>query len=327
MSGGSDPRWDDPRDRDHGSREVEVHWIEVGRGPASDRQSEDDTRDRDHDGRDRARNHDSRERGRDARDVFLDGLELPRGLEREVVLDRDHRYEINGDESRTLAATGAFRVVSERDLSDPRDVSLDARDDRLGHLRDEGLIRTVSLDGRERAVTLTARGRHLLDTHRRAGSDARHQAFHAGVSRPRELTHDASLYGAYLRAEERLREHGAEIRRVVLEQVKLEYKRFLQEHNRGRSDSDGRPNRDPHEVEEWAREHELPYFDDHVHFPDFRIEYELEGRDRHEDIEVLTEHYRGAHAANRARTGFSCYGGRSGGGGRSFDPRVAEEFL
>src|SRR6266446_10658568 len=38
-----------------------------------------------------------------------------RGLEREVVLDRDHRYEINGEESRTLAATGAFRVVSERD--------------------------------------------------------------------------------------------------------------------------------------------------------------------------------------------------------------------
>jgi hypothetical protein len=53
--------------------------------------------------------------------VSLDGLELPRDLEREVALDRDHRYEINGDESRTLPATGAFRVVSERDLRDPRD--------------------------------------------------------------------------------------------------------------------------------------------------------------------------------------------------------------
>jgi hypothetical protein len=327
MSGGSDPRWDDPRDRDDESRDVEVHWIELGRGPASDRQPEAYPRDRD-DGPDRDREHDSRERGHDPRDVFLDGLELPRGLEREVVLDRDHRYEINGEESRTLAATGAFRVVPERDLRDPRDVSLDARHDRLGHLRDEGLIRTVSLDGRERAVTLTARGRRLLDTHRRAGGDARHQAFHAGVSRPRELTHDASLYGAYLRAEERLREQGAEIGRVVLEQdLKREYQCFLQEHNRGRSDSDGRPDRDPREIEEWAREHNLPYFDDRVHFPDFRIEYELEGRDRYEDIEVLTEHYRGAHAANRARAGFSCYGGRGGGGGRSFDPRVAEEFL
>jgi hypothetical protein len=243
-------------------------------------------------------------------------------------LDRDHRYEINGDESRALAATGAFRVVSERDLRGPRDTSSDARDDHLRHLQDEGLIPTVSLNGRERAVTLTARGRHLLEAHRRDGADVRHQAFHAGVSRPRELTHDASLYGAYLRAEERLREQGAEIHRVVLEQdLKREYQSFLQEHNRGRSDRDGRPDRDPHEVEEWACEHDLPYFDDRVHFPDFRIEYELEGRDRYEDIEVLTEHYRGAHAANRARAGFTCYGGGGRGGGHPFDPRVAKDFL
>jgi hypothetical protein len=185
----------------------------------------------------------------------------------------------------------------------------------------------VSLNGRERAVTLTPRGRRLLDTHRRDGGDARRQAFHAGVSRPRELTHDASFYRAYLRAEERLREQGGEVRRVVLEHdLKREYQMFLQAHNRGRSDSDGRPNRDPHEIEAWAREHELPYFDESAHFPDFRIEYELQGRDAHEDIEVLTEHYRGAHAGSHARTGFTCYGGRSG-GGRSFDPRLAEEFL
>src|ERR1700737_3493154 len=138
MSGGSDPRWDDPRDRDDESRNVEVHWVELGGGLGSDRQPERDARDHD-EGRDRARVHDSREHGHDPRDVFLDGLELPRGLEREVVLDRDHRYEINGEESRTLAATGAFRVVSERDLRAPRDPSFDARDDNLRHLRDEGL--------------------------------------------------------------------------------------------------------------------------------------------------------------------------------------------
>src|SRR3984893_13365774 len=137
VSGGTDPRWDRLRDRDDEQRDAQIHWIELGRGPASDRQSEDDTRDRDHDGRDRARDHDPRERGHDPRDVFLDGLELPRGLEWGVVLDQDHRYEINGEESRTLAATGAFRVVSERDLRDSRDVSSEARDDSLRHLRDE----------------------------------------------------------------------------------------------------------------------------------------------------------------------------------------------
>jgi hypothetical protein len=118
MSGDSDPRWDDLRHRDDKSRDVEVHWIELERGPTSERRSENDARGRD-EGRDRAREHDPRERGHDPRDVFLDGLELPRGLERELVLDRGHRYEMNGEESRTLAATGAFRVVSERDLSDP----------------------------------------------------------------------------------------------------------------------------------------------------------------------------------------------------------------
>src|SRR6267142_6203594 len=50
------------------------------------------------------------------------------------------------------------------------------------------------LDGRERAVTLTERGHHLLETHRRDREDARDQAFYAGVSRPRELSHDVQLY-------------------------------------------------------------------------------------------------------------------------------------
>ena len=57
--------------------------------------------------------------------------------------------------------------------------------------------------------------------------------------------------------------------------LKREYQQFLQEHNRDRPDRDGRPDHDAREIETWARDHGLPYFDDHVHFPDFRIEYEL----------------------------------------------------
>jgi hypothetical protein len=189
------------------------------------------------------------------------------------------------------------------------------------------LIRFVALDGRERALTLSERGHHLLEAHRRDRAETREQAFYAGVSRSRELSHDVQLYAAYLREEERLRSQGAEIRRVVLEgELKREYQKWLQEGNRGRPDSDGRPDRDRHEVERWAHGHDLPYFDDRVRFPDFRIEYDLEGRHRHEDVEVVTEHYRGAHAASVARAGFRCYG-HGGKGGSSFDPRVAEEFL
>jgi len=245
-----------------------------------------------------------------------------------VVLDLGRVYELNGDDSRVLAAVGAFRVVPERDL-DSRDEAPDWRNDSLAHLADEGLIRTVSLDGRDRGVTLTDRGRDLLEASRRARDDDRQQRFYAGVNRPRELNHDAQLYRVYERVEKQLRDEGAEVRRVVLEQdLKREYQSFLQEHNRDRPDSDGRPDGDPREVGQWALQHELPYFDDRVHFPDFRIEYDLDGREGHRDVEVLTPHYRGAHADSRGRTGFTCVRVRTGGrSGRWVDPGVAEDLL
>jgi hypothetical protein len=69
------------------------------------------------------------------------------------------------------------------------------------------------------------------------------------------------------------------------------YQRFLHERNRGKKDCDGRPDREPEEIARWAREHELPYEDGHVHFPDARIEYEdRDGRSRHDDLEIVTGH-------------------------------------
>ena len=44
-----------------------------------------------------------------------------------------------------------------------------------------------------------------------------------------------------------------------------------------------------------------------MHFPDYHIEYEVDGRDRHQDVELFTPHYRGAHASSRAKTGFRIY--------------------
>ena len=73
--------------------------------------------------------------------------------------------------------------------------------------------------------------------------------------------------------------------------MKREYQEFLQERNRHRSDSDGRPDRNEDEIREWARDHDLPYFDGQVHFPDYRIEYEIDGRERYEDVELFTPHY------------------------------------
>jgi hypothetical protein len=83
----SDARWNDPR--------------------------EDDVRDR---GDEWQRVYDPRDRDDDHRDALMRDLDLPRGDERELVVDRDRVYELDGEDSRTLAAVGAFRVVPEHDL-------------------------------------------------------------------------------------------------------------------------------------------------------------------------------------------------------------------
>ncbi len=286
--------------------------------------------DPDVDARDRA--YEGRERSDDPRDGLLHDLDLPLGREREVVLDRGRIYELNGEESRTLAAVGAFRVVPERDLADPRDERSDW-DDTLAHLQDLGLVHTVALGDHEQGLTLTDRGLDLLEANRRAGRDEGGQAFHAGVGKARELHHDSHLFAAYRLTEARLREShdsAAEVRRVVLEEdLKREYQSFLQDHNRDRPESDGRPDRDLDEIRDWALQHDLPFFDDQVHFPDFRVEFEVDGRERHEDVELLTPHYRGAHAASRAASGFRRFrvGGTGRGRGGARHPRLAEELL
>jgi hypothetical protein len=195
-------------------------------------------------------------------------------------------YEINGTESRMLATIGAFRVVSESDLRGGREDIRKAQ----RHLEREGLLHTSPLSSDDRAIVLTDRGRDLLEANRHERQDRSwepRQTFYAGLRKPRELTHDSKVYSAYLRAEDRLRELGGRVNRVVLDyELKRDYQRFLHERNRGRKDSDGRPDREPHEIAQWAREHDLPYDDGHVHFPDARIEYEdREGLSRHDDIE------------------------------------------
>ena len=331
MSGDFDPRDLDSRERDDGIHDREDEWLTLGRGPGSavGRDGDEDVRDSDDDSREererepRAREHDVGN-NLDPREVFMRDLDLPRGPERELVHDRDRDYTLNRSESRTLSTVGAFRVVSERDLRDPRDEAFDLR-----HLEDQGLIHRVALNESERAVALTEHGRGLLERHRDGHSDHR-QAFYAGADKARERTHDVQLYRAYLEAGERLQAREARILRVELDrELKRDYQRFLQERNRGDRDSDGRPDRTVEEVEEWAREHDLPYFDDQVHFPDVRIEYaDPNGDVRWEDLEVTTEHYRGSHASSASRSGFSIHAsGGSGGRGGAFDPRVAEDFL
>jgi hypothetical protein len=276
----------------------------------------------------------------DPRDALTRDLDLPRGPARERVRRRNWEGDLRGSEVRILATAGAFRVVPMDELRRPEDRRHVHRKD-VETLRSAGLVRTMPyVVGRDRTtlVTLTERGREVLEASRRERDGEPRQAFYAGVAQPRELAHDAQVHRAYLKASGRLVDQGAHIRRVVLEQeLKREYQAFLQEPNRGRRHSSGRPERDPVEIARWAEEHRLPMVDGHVEFPDLRIEYEgRDGRREIEDAEVMTPHYRGAHAAAKVRAGFTRYravgarlGGRSGGGrgGRGRDVRLAEELL
>lgn len=171
----------------------------------------DDARDCDRRDDGRARVYDERDRDDGPREGLMHDLDLPRGEERELVAVRDRMYELDGEESRTLAAVGAFRVVPEHDL--------DIDHETIGHLRDEGLVETVDLGDDERGLTLTREGRDLLDSHSIDRENEPSQTFYAGVSREREVEHDSNLYATYRQEEARLRaEHGGlEVRRVVLD--------------------------------------------------------------------------------------------------------------
>ena len=333
---GHDDHDDDLRSSDSDSRDRGDDARSPGRGPGNSKQSNNGHDSRD-DSRWPERDRSAPERNFNPQEAFSRHLDLPRGLEREIVRDRDREYTLRGSETRTLATVGAFRVVSSRDLRDTRDRPLSPRSGDLRHLREQGLVETVRVPGsRHHAVALTKEGRGLLERHR-DGNQRDRQTLWDGIKRERELGHDVQVYRAYERAAERLADRGARVDRVVLDhELKREYQRWLHERDRDRSDYDGHPDRTAEEIRQWAHDHDLPYFDDEVHFPDLRIEYrEADGRWDHDDIEVTTEHYRGAHGASVAQSGFSCYrasslriGGRGGGsrGGGGHHGGLAQEM-
>lgn len=298
----SDPRWGDDA-REHSSEQVQ----------------------RDRESRDRPERH-----SENPRDAFMRHVDLPRGPEREVVRQRDREYTLRGSETRTLATVGAFQVVPTGQLRDHDNAFAHERSADLRHLREQGLLETVRVPGhRDSVVVLTKAGRDLLERHREQNGSAP-QAFYAGLKRTRELEHDSQIFNAYLDAAERLHDRGARVERVILDyELKRDYQKWLHAHDGDRDDYDGHPDRTEDEIRAWAAEHDLPFFDDQVHFPDLRIEYEeRDGLREREDIEVLTVHYRGAHASAASKSGFSCYGAATARtGGRGPDPDLASELI
>jgi len=233
-----------------------------------------------------------------------------------------------------------LRVVNAPDLREDHQSARSAARE-IERLRDAGLVDTFTavVDGeRTTVLTLSEDGLDLLETVRRGERTGPEQTFHAGPATRRELQHDLKVLHAYRDAANAIQASGGRVRRVVLERdLKREYQQFLHASHRRRDAGAGRPTRDAAEIARWAEEQRLPSLDGHVQFPDARVEFEhAGGRFDVQDLEVVTPHYRGAHAAAKARGGFTAHhasgprltGRHQGGrGGRGVDPRVAEEML
>jgi DNA-binding PadR family transcriptional regulator len=169
---------------------------------------------------------------RSAPDPYLPGrdLKLPRTEVREPIQAGCKVYHLRVSESRALATVGAFRVIPAADLEEQRPAR-DVWHGDVQRLADQGLIeRTrVSIGGRPTAVVvLTREGKALLEAHQQTREDGREQRYHAGLVKPRELSHDAQLYRLYQAEAARIEEDGGQVTRVVLDyELKHEYQTFL----------------------------------------------------------------------------------------------------
>jgi hypothetical protein len=245
-------------------------------------------------------------------------IAITRSAGRTPVLFREQTYELRASEVRTLATVGAFRVVRADAL--PADTARDPWHGDLAHLRSSKLIAVHShvIEGeRVSLVTLSHRGKALVQRYQSTGADDRKQQYYSGLVKPRELAHDAQLYDMYRDCAHEIEAAGGRVQRVVLDyELKRQYQQYLQANNRGNRASDGRPDRTPAEIHAWAVRHDLTVVDGHVRFPDVRIEYlDGQGNLASRDLELSTGHYTGRQRAAKAAAGFHMHhaGGRLGG--------------
>lgn len=231
-----------------------------------------------------------------------------------------------------LATIGAFRAIATRDLGTRNadaDRAADTQTDAdIRSLGDQGLLQThtIIINGEsEPVVLLTDAGRDVLDSCRDRREDPDHepeQQFYAGLVKPRELAHDAQLYRMFEAERAQLESEGASVTRVVLDyELKAEYQDYVHEQEQAGIDGD-----DARRA--FAQEHELPFTDGHIQFPDVRVEYENEDGGRAcRDLELATEHYSRSRVGGKQSAGFRVYraagarlSGSSRRGGSPVDP-------
>jgi len=211
--------------------------------------------------------------------------------DRHEIPGRDRSYRLSDDELSTLRTVGSFRTVNAKDIPQ----------EHAKHLIGSGLMQknpiTTGDWSRLDVLVLTREGERLLTDQQPLGDE---QRFHSGLVKVRELEHDAAIYPAFRDAAEAIERAGGTIDRIVLD---YEFKSVINsEMNRGGSVSGEA--RDERRAQ-LAEELDLEIVDGKLPLPDLRIEYTDEhGERHHEDIEIVSRHYRGAHLAGKSSAGF-----------------------
>ena len=221
--------------------------------------------------------------------------------DRVEVRGRDRSYQLSQDQCKTLRTVGTFRTVNANDMPE-RDVK---------SLIAAGLLEKMTVPKRDwtqlEVLVVSKEGERCLAS-QHAPDDP--QRYHSGLVKVRELEHDAAIYPAFQEATKDIERAGGTVQRVVLD---YEFKSVINaEMNRGGSVSgEAREERRA----QLAKDFDLEVVDGKLPLPDLRIEYlDANGELHHEDIEIVSRHYHGAHLAGKTAAGFKLVGGNRGGG-------------
>jgi hypothetical protein len=205
---------------------------------------------------------------------------------------RERSYRLNEHELATLKTVGTFRAVNAKDIPE----------DDVKNLIASGLMQKDTVypqrDWAALDVLVLSREGEEIVSGQQPQEDR--QRFHSGLVKVNELEHDTAIYPAYLDAAREIEAAGGWVERVVLD---YELKSVINsEMNRGGSVSGEA--RDERKAK-LAKELDLEIVDGKLPLPDLRIEYiDENGERQHEDIEIVSRHYHGAHLAGKSAAGF-----------------------
>jgi hypothetical protein len=255
----------------------------------------------------------------------------PLSRERNTVEWRGYRYQLSPADIETLQEVGRFRTVALPDLARYRyrGHAADMRED-LASLREQGLLQSRTIWTHRKAgdpdkftvVVLTKTGKELLEQNRPKGAT---QKLFAGFVKPAEVRHDAAIYRMYQLEAERLQRAGNHIRRTVLDyELKQKvYKPLAKARTLP-------PLEYARRQAEIAAQNGLKVVRGRILLPDLRIEYETRSGERaHVDLELATDHYRGAHMRGKAEAGFKFYAPRDSVSrlASAFDPELVAQIF